>query len=256
MLFRSLPTIVTTGTINQLCASSVAQNATLPYASTTNSPNSYSIDWDAVANTAGLADQANTAFAFAGGGGNLNNIAITANTPAGTYNGIMTIRNVNGCTNTQAVTIIINPLPTPSISGLNNVCANQTGVTYTTPAAGGRSYAWTVTGGLVTGGAGTNTITVTWGAAGAGTVSLVETIIATSCAVTTPDYDVTINPGPPATAPTFTSGQTDICLNGTLNLNVSNVATAIQYIWDYSWMPGTNNATTAVSEIEDRKSVV
>ncbi len=83
----------------------MAQNATLAYTATANSPTSYSIDWDAAANTAGLADQGNTAYAFAGGGGSLNTIVITAGTPGGSYSGTMTIRNANGCTNTQAVTI-------------------------------------------------------------------------------------------------------------------------------------------------------
>ncbi len=81
---------------------------------------------DAAANTAGLADQGNTAFAFAAGGGSLNTIVITAGTPGGSYSGTMTISNVNGCTNTQAVTIIINPLPTITTTGtIGTLCSSS-----------------------------------------------------------------------------------------------------------------------------------
>ena len=123
------------------------------------------------------------------------------------------------------------------------------GVTYTTALTAGNSYAWTISGGAITAGAGTNTITVTWGAAGAGWVRVTETMAVTGCAITTANYAITINPGPPVSAPAFVSGATNICLNGTLNLDVTDVAAASSYIWDYSWVAGTNNATTAVSQI-------
>jgi len=85
----------------------------MPYTATTNSPNTYSIDWDATANTAGLADQGSTSFAFASGGGTLTGIVVTAITVeghAGTFTGTMTITNANGCTSTQAVSLTINPV--------------------------------------------------------------------------------------------------------------------------------------------------
>ena len=146
-------------------------------------------------------------------------------------------------------TVNVNPNPTPIITGANNVCANVTGELYSTPDVVGNTYVWAISGGVITSGAGTNEITVTWGAAGAGWVRVTETITATGCVVTTSDYNVTINPGAPSTAPSLVSGETDICDGGTLNIDVSDVATAVEYIWDYSWVAGTNNATTADSEI-------
>ena len=111
------PTISTTGVINAVCFASYNRNTVLVYAGTTNSPNSYSIDWDAVANTAGLADQAPSAFGFSGGGpSNLSTINVSGNTPTGTYNGVMTITNANGCTATQVVSVTVNPLPTITAS--------------------------------------------------------------------------------------------------------------------------------------------
>jgi hypothetical protein len=117
------PTITTTGTINTLSYSSSNQSGTLPYTATANTPISYSIDWDATANAAGLADQASTAFTFAAGGGNLTGIVITPATTGITFNGVMTIKNATGCTSTQAVRFsLLNVL---DVVGLNS----------TTPAA-------------------------------------------------------------------------------------------------------------------------
>ena len=150
----------------------------------------------------------------------------------------------------NSVSWTVNANPTPVISGLNNVCANVAGVLYSTPIAGGRTYVWTVSGGSITAGPGTNQITVTWGVAGSGWVRLTETIVASGCAITTADYDVTINPGAPATAPVFGTGATEICREGTLNINVSDVATAAEYVWDYSWVgvAGSEDASTVLSQ--------
>ena len=105
-----LPTITTTGTVTPICFSGSTQTATLPYTATSNTPLSYSIVWSGAANTAGLANQGVTSFAFAPGGGNLNTIAIPANLAANTYTGTMTIQNAN-CSATQAIELTIIPKP-------------------------------------------------------------------------------------------------------------------------------------------------
>ena len=85
-------------------------------------------------------------------------IAVSA---SGTYY----IKATNGsCSWIKPVTVVVNPQPTPSISGSNSICANSTGNVYSVTNVTGNTYAWTVTGGTVTAGAGTNSITVTWGA--------------------------------------------------------------------------------------------
>ncbi|MFM8913326.1 MAG: beta strand repeat-containing protein, partial [Flammeovirgaceae bacterium] len=115
-----------------------------------------------------------------------------------------------GCNTTTALfNVTINASPTPSVSGLASVCAGQTGVVYTTPNVGGNSYVWSVTGGSITSGAGTNSIVVSWGVSGVGIVSLTETVIATGCVVTTPPYNVTVNPNP---APSI-AGSNNVCAN-------------------------------------------
>ena len=65
-----------------------------------------------------------------------------------------------------------------------------------TPNVVGSTYNWNITGGTITAGAGTNSITVTWGSANTGTLQLTETITASTCAVTTAVYNVTKNANP------------------------------------------------------------
>jgi hypothetical protein len=84
----------------------------------------------------------------------------------------------NGCTRETSVTIIIHQPPAPVITGPATVTANQTGTTYCTPYFANHLYTWTVIGGTVTAGDGTNCITVTWGPyppCGCGTVTVCET---------------------------------------------------------------------------------
>jgi hypothetical protein len=54
----------------------------MAYSATSNSPISYSIDWNSAANSAGLSDQASTPFSFLSGGGTLTGINISANVAA------------------------------------------------------------------------------------------------------------------------------------------------------------------------------
>ena len=193
------------------------------------------------------ADDSNVGAPVNGTGGNINfNVTPVTTT---VYNVLATIV-ATGCDEevTNKSTVTVNPLPTPLISGLNNVCSGATLVGYSTPLVGANTYVWNISGGVISGGAGTNAITVTWGVAGAGWVRVTETMAVTGCQATTANYIVTINPGAPASAPALTSGATEICKDGTLNINVSDVATASTYEWDYSWVPGVSNAITATSD--------
>ena len=101
------PTLTSSLIINTACVSSSAQVTTMNYTATTSSPTSFSIDWNAAANTAGILDQGTTAYAFSSGSGSISPINIAANIPASQYTGVMTITNANGCTNTYTVTIYV-----------------------------------------------------------------------------------------------------------------------------------------------------
>ena len=102
-------------------------------------------------------------------GGSSTHTASNTFTSSGTYN--VTITNGNGCTASTSQVVTINPLPTPTISGPTNLCNYTTANVYTTE-SGMSSYNWTVNGGTITAGAGTNAITVAWNTAGSESVSV------------------------------------------------------------------------------------
>ncbi|MEI7423307.1 MAG: fibronectin type III domain-containing protein, partial [Prolixibacteraceae bacterium] len=128
---NALPAITTTGIAAAVIYSESSRTTKLVYSATSNAPISYSIDWNAAANTAGLADQGSTANEFVEGGGTLSTIAINGGTPGGIYNGIMTITNANGCTSTQAISVTITniAITATAIAGVTPPVAGSTPVT-------------------------------------------------------------------------------------------------------------------------------
>jgi parallel beta-helix repeat protein len=97
----------------------------------------------------------------------------------------------------------VNPLPTPSLSGPLSVCAASAGHVYTTTNVSGHAYLWTVIGGNITFGQGTNSITVTWGTGASGTVTVAEFIQATTCTATdTKTVTIVALPAPTVSGPT------------------------------------------------------
>ena len=120
---------------------------------------------------------------------------ITINVPggaaSGTYNGTLTVTNSSTtCTSIgYAISVIINTLPAPSVAGNSTVCETETDTYSTAPT--GNNFTWTVTGGSIDSGQGTNQISVTWDVltpagtlSATGTVEVQETIAVTSCQVT------------------------------------------------------------------------
>ncbi len=106
----------------------------------------------------------------------------------------VTVQGENECgtgPSSPAQTIMVNALPTPVASGITSVCKTQE-ITYTTSMVSGSTYAWTVTGGTISSGQGTNQVAVVWGNPGTGTVSVTETSAA-SCTGTSPILTVTIS---------------------------------------------------------------
>ncbi len=78
----------------------------------------------------------------------------------------VTATNANGCFNTDAVAITVNPRPVAeAIAGPTSVCPTATGVAYSVPSPAATDYRWLVVGGSVASGQGTPSITVNWGTA-------------------------------------------------------------------------------------------
>ncbi|TAG44324.1 MAG: BspA family leucine-rich repeat surface protein [Cytophagia bacterium] len=131
-----------------------------------------------------------------------------------------------GCSSVSPNTnITINALPTPTITGNNAVCANSSQI-YSVLNVVGNTYLWTITGGTIDSGQGTNQINVTWGIAGAGTLQLTETITTTGCSSVSPNTNITINALP---TPTII-GNNIICANSSQNYSVTNVVGST-YFW-------------------------
>ena len=85
--------------------------------------------------------------AITAGGGNANSTVTVTWGAAGTSHVLLNYTNSSGCAATTPtdLSVTINALPTPVITGSASVCTNSTGNIYTTD-AGMTNYQWTVTG--------------------------------------------------------------------------------------------------------------
>lgn len=160
-------------------------------------------------------------------GAGSNAITVVWGTPG---QGSIALVQANGSCSTSVQTpITINPLPSPAINGTAVGCVNQT-LSYSTAFTSGRSYSWVVTinGQPQSFSAGTNaaTINVPWSAAGAGVVTVTETITATGCSKTSNPYNVIVNALP---TPSI-SGANAACAGEQKTYSTtSNVGS--QYVW-------------------------
>jgi hypothetical protein len=139
------------------------------------------------------------------------------------------------CVGVQTINVRVNPIPTPAITsatGFGNpstrrpgvVCNNSTH-TYAVTATPDNVFQWAVTGGTILSGQNTNTITVQWGAAGAGTVACTETVPGSDC-ITTDVDQIDIRPTP---TPQIT-GEVNPCGNTTFDYTTPLVA-GNTYTW-------------------------
>jgi hypothetical protein len=153
-----------------------------------------------------LGDATGAVWSDGGAGGTFSNN--TGSTPGtATYTALsnvpgtvtLTLTGTGGTTCTPTFltkTIVVNALPTPTISGPASACAGATGLTYSTEGSMS-GYTWTISaGGAITAGTGTNTVTVSWNTAGAQTISVNYTD-GNSCPGASPTLkNVTVNPLP------------------------------------------------------------
>ena len=142
--------------------------------------------------------------------------------------------------NSSSSTITVNPQPVPTITGSANTCIEGSN-TYTTE-AGMTGYTWTVsTGGIITAGEGTSSLTVRWNATGSQTLSVRYTYsngYPASATVKT----VLVNPLP---VPTIT-GSVPTCMGGSYTYITE--ANMTGYTWNIS-EGGTITAGSATNSI-------
>jgi len=96
--------------------------------------------------------------------------SITVNT-AGSYS--VTVSSGNCTATSSNTTVTVTSVPTPTITGPDNVVAYTTH-TYAVSQTPNHTYQWTVTGGAVMTGQGSNVISVLWGNSASGTIRVVE----------------------------------------------------------------------------------
>jgi sugar lactone lactonase YvrE len=97
----------------------------------------------------------------------------------------------NGCKDSETITITVNSLPTPTVSGSTSIC--QGSITSYSTESGKSNYTWTISGGSIITGSGTNVIKVSWNASGSKKVSVNYNF--NGCAPTAPAVlNVTVKP--------------------------------------------------------------
>jgi hypothetical protein len=171
----------------------------------------------------------------AGGTANSNTVTVSWNTP-GAQSVSVNYINTQGCPANSATVyaVTVNALPAPTISGNNLLCQDLSAV-YTTQ-AGMTDYVWSVTGGTITAGAGTNAITVLWTTAGAQTVSVNYDNINGCSAAVPASYAVTILALPVP----IISGPPVACENS-LTLTYTTEAGMSDYVWEITPNSGSLN---------------
>lgn len=151
----------------------------------------------------------------------------------GTTAGSVTVTATNSCGTSAAATLSVSLTPAPTapttITGLNSVCSGQSAVSYSIASVGGASsYTWTVpAGATISGGQGTTSIIVNYGANG-GNVSVTAN---NSCGSSSPTtLSVTMNTTP--SAPGVIAGSNAVCPGSTGNsYSVTPVNGATSYTW-------------------------
>lgn len=166
-------------------------------------------------------------------GADAKNVNVTWTTPG---QGLITLNETNtfGCTVEETMEVTVLPAPAPVISGDAAVCANSNDVVYSTPLSYSSAFNWTITGGEIVAGAGTDAITVAWGENGNGLLSVVETINETQC---TGNAEFNVNIASPVLS---LGNDTTICVN-----HKTVIGTAGSFS-EYSW---SNGATTPTIEV-------
>ncbi|HPI05108.1 MAG TPA: proprotein convertase P-domain-containing protein [Saprospiraceae bacterium] len=159
-------------------------------------------------------------------GAGTNTVAVTWNNSTG---GNVCVTASNSCSSSTQLCIPVTVNPTVVATqpqGNATVCGNSN-VTYTIPANPNvTNYTWTVTGGTVSTGQGTNSITVHWGTGATGTVC----VKVTGPCGTSPDVCLPVQiTGAPALPNVI--GNATACATGTGTYTVTPVAGATSYHW-------------------------
>jgi gliding motility-associated-like protein len=161
---------------------------------------------------------------------NTTNTVTVKAAPAKTTQYVVTATDANGCMARDSVTLIVNPLPTVTLSADTAICPGEK---TTLAATGGVTYSWTPATGLSV----TNTASVI--ASPAITTQYHVTVTDAKGCTANDSVVLTINPLPTVTV----SGDTSMCLGEKTTLTATGGAV-------YSWTPATGlNVTNTASVV-------
>ncbi|MBL7858348.1 MAG: gliding motility-associated C-terminal domain-containing protein [Cyclobacteriaceae bacterium] len=186
----------------------------------------------------------------AGGTATDNTITVTWVT-AGPQTISVNYTNASGCVaaTPTALSVTVNPLPLPTLSGSTSVCSGVTGVVYTTE-AGQSNYSWIVSaGGTITAGgtATDNTATVTWNTSGPQTVSVSYTDVNGCVPASATVLNVNVNS---ILAPTLT-GSNAVCVGTTGEIYTTDAGQS-----NYTWVVSAGGTITAGGTATDNTVTV
>ncbi len=195
--------VATVNNISQ-CFSSSASTPTLTLTATTGSPTTYTIDYDMAANTAGLVD-VTSATSLTGA-----TYSIPANLASGTYNGIITFSDANGCNGTDDFSITISDNAVATVNNISQCFSNAASTpTLILTATTGSPTMYTIDYDMAANTAGLVDVTTATSLTGAtysipanlaiGTYNGVITYIEGNGCSGTDDFTITINANPVAT---------------------------------------------------------
>jgi DNA/RNA endonuclease G (NUC1)/fibronectin type 3 domain-containing protein len=165
----------------------------------------------------------------------------TGITVAGMYTVTVSSPGPCGGSAQASTTVVINPIPSATITTSATVCASTAGNSASVPNAGaGATYAWSIVNGSITAGAATASITYTSGSSGAVHLAVTVTTSAGCSASSTADPVV-------APRPTITLPATINAACGTTTVNIPFTLTGTGP-WNLLWSDGvTQNGITSAS---------
>jgi gliding motility-associated-like protein len=159
--------------------------------------------------------------------GSLNNPSISNPnaSPASTTTYTVVVTDQNGCIDSSDVTITVNPLPnTSAITGPTAICVSDSG-TFSVANTPNSTYSWSIVGGTILSGNGTNSVNAIWSSSGTAIISVIETSTF-GCLGDTISFNINVNGLPPAEAGTDAT----VCIGESTQLNASGGTT-------YAWSP-------------------